>query len=103
MYGSLEELCQAQYVPVPPQAGASKPCGQAPDWVATMPWVPVKASASAAIWAWVAPGGGVVLSWNVPASTDLVKIGAPELSPYCDKIVDQLSFVWPGCRAPRPP
>src|SRR5215469_7034902 len=111
MYGSLEELCQAQYVPVPPQAGASKPCGQVPDWVATTTWASVRsvmpcmavnASASAAIWAWVAPGGGVVLSWNVPASTDWVKIGAPELSPYCDKIVDQLSFGWPGCRAPRP-
>src|SRR5690348_15319259 len=112
MYGSLEELCQAQYVPVPPQTlGASKPCGQVPDWVATtiwasvrsvMCWLAAKVSASAAIAAWVAPCGGVVLSLNAPTYTDWLKIGAPELLPYCDRMVDQLSFGLLGCRTPRP-
>src|SRR5215468_8483408 len=112
MYGTVEELCQAQYVPpLPHTLGASKPCGQVPDWVATtiwasvrsvMFWLAAKVSASAAIAAWLACRGGVLLSLNAPANTDLLKIGAPELSPYCDRMVDQLSLGWPCCRAPRP-
>src|SRR5215468_9533103 len=104
MYGSLEELCQAQYVRVPGQDEPSKPWGQVPDWVATtiwasvrsvIPWAAAKASASVAIWAWLACSGGVVPSWNVPASTDWLKIGPGDGGgplPYCDMIVDQLSF-----------
>src|SRR5215467_8623805 len=111
MYGSLEELCQAQYVRVPGQDEPSKPWGQVPDWVATtiwasvrsvIPWAAAKASGSVAIWAWVAPGVGVVSSLNVSVNTEWLKIGPFEGVPYCDKMVDQLSFGWPGCRTPRP-
>ena len=112
MYGSLEELCQPHSVPGVLQVpGASNPAGQVPDWVATtiwvsarslMSWLAANVSASAAICSWVAPGGGTLLSWNTPSNTDWLKMGKPEPSPYCERMVDQLSFCPPGCRTPRP-
>ena len=76
------------------------PCGQVPDWVATMisaslrsvmPWFCANVSASAPIWNRLVLCGGTLVSLNTPAKTDPENAGTPVVSAYWEVIVDQLS------------